>query len=130
MVASPPTGRPSKSWYSIHRELPNKGCKVPPSTRRNTARDAQPPERRLLYQTIAEHFEILGMNSPVPVISLAFRWVTNFVARNDGRVTDGAQAVTAGISIGLDKVGGDFASASQQARRTLQGNATRLADAA
>lgn len=55
---------------------------------------------------------------------------TSFVARNDGRVADGAQVVTQVIGSRLDEVGGGLASASQQASRTLHGNATRLADAA
>lgn len=55
---------------------------------------------------------------------------TSFVARNDGRVADGAQAVTRTIGSGLDKVGESLFSASQQASRSLHGNATRLADAA
>jgi hypothetical protein len=56
--------------------------------------------------------------------------VTNFVARNDGRVADSAQVVTQVIGGGLDKVGASLASASQQASQSLHGNATRLADAA
>ncbi len=55
---------------------------------------------------------------------------TNFVARNDGRVADGAQVITQTIGGGLDKLGGSLAAASQQASRTLHGGATRLADAA
>ena len=55
---------------------------------------------------------------------------TNFVARNDGHVADGAQVVTQVIGGGLDRVGASLASASQQASQTLHGNATRLADAA
>lgn len=55
---------------------------------------------------------------------------TSFVARNDGRVADGAQVVTQVLGGGLDKVGGSLASASQQASRSLHSNATRLADAA
>ena len=55
---------------------------------------------------------------------------TNFVARNDGRVADGAQAVTQVLGGGLDKVGGSLAAASQQASQSLHSNASRLADAA
>ena len=55
---------------------------------------------------------------------------TNFIARNDGRVSDGAQVVTQVIGGGLDKVGGSLAAASQQASQSLHGNATKLADAA
>lgn len=55
---------------------------------------------------------------------------TSFVARNDGRVADGAQVLTQVIGGGLDKVGGSLASVGQQASRTLHSNATRLADAA
>lgn len=55
---------------------------------------------------------------------------TSFVARHDGRVADGAQTVTQVIGSGLDQVGDRLATASQQASRTLHGNATRLADAA
>ena len=55
---------------------------------------------------------------------------TSFVARNDGRVADGAQVVTQVIGSGLDKVGGSIASAGQQASRAAHSNATRLADAA
>lgn len=55
---------------------------------------------------------------------------TSFVTRNDGRVADGAQAVTRTVGSGLDKVGESLSSASKQASRSLHGNATRLADAA
>ena len=55
---------------------------------------------------------------------------TNFVARNDGRIADGAQVVTQVIGGGLDKVGASLASASQRASQSLHGNASRLADAA
>jgi hypothetical protein len=55
---------------------------------------------------------------------------TNFVARNDGRVADGAQAVTQVLGGGLDKVGGSLAAASQQASQSIHSNASRLADAA
>ena len=56
--------------------------------------------------------------------------VTDFVARNDGRVADSMQAVTQVVGVGLDKAGRGLASASQQAGTTLHNNATRLADAA
>lgn len=56
--------------------------------------------------------------------------VTDFVARNDGRVADSMQAVTQVVGVGLDKAGRGLASASHQAGTTLHLNATRLADAA
>lgn len=55
---------------------------------------------------------------------------TSFVAGNDGRVADGAQAVTQVLGGGLDKMGGSLAAASQQASQSLHSNASRLADAA
>lgn len=53
---------------------------------------------------------------------------TDFVARNDGRIADGAQAVTGVVGSGLAKVGKGLASASQQASQALHGNANRAAE--
>lgn len=53
---------------------------------------------------------------------------TDFVARNDGRIADGAQAVTGAVGSGLDKAGRGLASASQQASRMLHGNANSAAE--
>lgn len=53
---------------------------------------------------------------------------TDFVVRNDGRIADGAQAVTGVVGSGLDKVGKGLASASQQASQALHGNANRAAE--
>jgi hypothetical protein len=55
---------------------------------------------------------------------------TDFVARNDGRVGDGAQALTQAVGGGLDKAGRGLAAGSQQAARALHSGASRLADAA
>lgn len=54
---------------------------------------------------------------------------TNFVARNDGRVADGVEIVTAGLGVGLEKLGGGVASVGRQTSRTMHSNATRAADA-
>lgn len=54
--------------------------------------------------------------------------VTDLVARNDGRIADGAQAVTGVVGSGLDKAGKGLASASQQASHVLHGNASRAAE--
>ncbi len=54
--------------------------------------------------------------------------VTDLVARNDGRIADGAQAVTGVVGSGLDKAGKGLASASQQASQVLHGNASRAAE--
>jgi hypothetical protein len=56
--------------------------------------------------------------------------VTSFVARNEGRVADGAQVLTQVIGGGLNKAGGSIASAGQQASQNLHSNANRLADVA
>ena len=53
---------------------------------------------------------------------------TDFVVRNDGRIADGAQAVTGVVGSGLDKAGKGLASASQQASQVLHGNASRAAE--
>lgn len=53
---------------------------------------------------------------------------TDFVVRNDGRIGDGAQAVTGVVGSGLDKAGRGLASASQQASKALHGNANRAAE--
>lgn len=53
---------------------------------------------------------------------------TDFLVRSDGRIADGAQAAIGGAGIGLDKVGRGLASASQQASKTLHGNANRAAE--
>lgn len=53
---------------------------------------------------------------------------TDFVARNDGRIADAAQAVTGAVGSGLDKAGKGFASAGQQAGQALHGNANRAAE--
>ena len=53
---------------------------------------------------------------------------TDFVARSDGRIADGAQAVTGAVGSGMDKVGRGLASASQQASRVLHGNANSAAE--
>ena len=55
--------------------------------------------------------------------------VTNFVARNDGRVADGAQAVTHLVGQSLDKAGQGISATGQQASKALHGNASRAADA-
>lgn len=52
---------------------------------------------------------------------------TDFVVCNDGRIADGAQAVTSVIGSGLDKAGRGIATASQQASQTLHGNANHAA---
>ena len=54
--------------------------------------------------------------------------VTDLVARNDGRIADGAQAVTGVVGSGLDKAGKGLASTSQQASQVLHGNASRAAE--
>lgn len=56
--------------------------------------------------------------------------VTNFVARNDVPVADGAQALTQVVGVGLDKTGQALSAAGQQVSKTLHGSASRLADAA
>ena len=56
--------------------------------------------------------------------------VTAFVARNDERVADGAQAAAQAVGTGLDKAGRSVAAATQQAAKKLHGGASRLADAA
>ena len=53
---------------------------------------------------------------------------TDFVARSDGRIADGAQAVTGAVGSGMDKVGRGLASASQQASRVLHSNANSAAE--
>ena len=53
---------------------------------------------------------------------------TDFVVRNDGRIADGAQAVTGAVGSGMDKAGKGLASASQQASQLLHGNANRAAE--
>lgn len=53
---------------------------------------------------------------------------TDFVARNDGRIADGAQAVTGAVGSGLDKAGRGLASASRRASQVLHGNADFAAD--
>lgn len=53
---------------------------------------------------------------------------TEFVARNDGRIADGAQAVTGVVGSGMDKAGRGLAAASQQASQVLHGNANFAAD--
>lgn len=55
--------------------------------------------------------------------------VTNFVARNDGRVADGAQLITHILGSGLDRTGKGLSSASKQAGQSLHGNASRAANA-
>ena len=54
---------------------------------------------------------------------------TDFVARSDGRVADGAQVVTQVAGAGLDKAGQAMASAGRQVSKVLHGNASRAADA-
>ncbi len=54
---------------------------------------------------------------------------TSFVARNDGRIADGAQAVTHVAGATIDKSGRLIAEASRQASKAMHGNATRAADA-
>jgi len=56
--------------------------------------------------------------------------VSDFVARNDGSVADGAQVLTAVVGNGLDKAGRGLAAGSQQAARALHGGASHLADKA
>ena len=56
--------------------------------------------------------------------------VTAVVARNDGRVADGAQAAAQALGAGLDKAGRNVDAATQQAGKTLHGSASRFADAA
>lgn len=53
---------------------------------------------------------------------------TDFVARNDGRIADGAQAVTGAVGSGLDKAGRGLASTSRRASQVLHGNADFVAD--
>ena len=53
---------------------------------------------------------------------------TDFVVRNDGRIADGAQAVTGAVGSGIDKAGRGLASVSQQASRVLHGNANSAAE--
>lgn len=53
---------------------------------------------------------------------------TEFVARNDGRIADGAQAVTGVVGSGMDKAGRGLAAASQQVSQVLHGNANFAAD--
>ncbi len=48
---------------------------------------------------------------------------TDFVARNDGRIADGAQAFTGVVGSGLDKAGRGLASASRRTSQVLHGNA-------
>lgn len=55
---------------------------------------------------------------------------SDFIARNDGRVADGAQVLTQVVGNGLDKAGRGLAAGSQQAARVLHSGASRLADAA
>lgn len=56
--------------------------------------------------------------------------VTAAVARNDGRVADGAEAGAQVVGTGLDKAGRSVAAATQQAAKKLHGGASRLGDAA
>ena len=56
--------------------------------------------------------------------------VTAAVARNDGRVADGTQAVAQAVGNGLNKVGRGVAAVTHQASKSLHGGASRLADAA
>ena len=53
---------------------------------------------------------------------------TDFVVRNDGRIADGAQAVTGAVGSGMDKLGRGVTSASHQASQLLHGNADRAAE--
>ena len=53
---------------------------------------------------------------------------TDFVVRNDGRIADGAQAVTGAVGSGMDKAGRGLTSASRQASQLLHGNANRAAE--
>ena len=53
---------------------------------------------------------------------------TDFVARNDGRIADGAQAVTGAVGSGLDKAGRGLASASRRTSQVLHDNADFAAD--
>jgi len=53
---------------------------------------------------------------------------TDFVVRNDGRIADGAQAVTGVVGSGLDKVGRGLAAASQKASQVLHGNTNRVGE--
>lgn len=53
---------------------------------------------------------------------------TDFVARNDGRIADGAQAFTGAVGSGLDKAGRGLASASRRTSQVLHGNADFAAD--
>ena len=53
---------------------------------------------------------------------------TDFVARNDGRIADGAQAFTGVVGSGLDKAGRGLASASRRTSQVLHGNADFAAD--
>ena len=55
--------------------------------------------------------------------------LTSYVARNDGRIADGAQAVTRVVGSGLDKAGDGLSVAAKRASRTLHGNASRAGDA-
>lgn len=52
----------------------------------------------------------------------------DLLVRNDGRIADGTQAVTATVGAGLDKAGGLLASASQQASHVLHAKANRAAE--
>jgi hypothetical protein len=54
--------------------------------------------------------------------------VTSFVARNDGRVADGTEAVTRAVGVGLNKAGHGLSAAGQQASKSLHGNASRVVD--
>lgn len=56
--------------------------------------------------------------------------VTAFVARNDERVADSAQAAAQAVGAGLDKAGRSVAAATQQASKKMHGGASRLGDAA
>ncbi len=58
-----------------------------------------------------------------------FYQATSFVARNDGSVADGAQAVTRAVGAGLDKVGDGLSVAGKRASSALHGNANRAGDA-
>ena len=53
---------------------------------------------------------------------------TDFAARSDGQIADGAQAATGGVGAGLYKVGQRLALASQQASTALHSNANQGAD--
>ena len=55
--------------------------------------------------------------------------VTNTVVRNEGRMADGAQAVTQKVGVELDKAGRAFSNMANQASEALHGNADSAADA-